>query len=389
MDQITLSANRVGPIRSENLMGRAFKVFPAVLVREQVLNNNLGATFLPAEEIEASVDAWNSIPVTLRHPTQRGQPISARQPGVLNASGIGFLFNARYQDGALKADVYLDPARLSAIEDAGKAINRVEQGEVVEVSTGFTTRVEPETGAHNGERYEAVLRGIRPDHFAVLDNEKGACSVDDGCGLGANAHQEAEDMGRIERLLVDMKAALGIFGESPTATQDEPSAENAQESTMKRDEMIAHLEEQGLDPAFLADLSDCRLKALVGAEDTEEAANAAPSDEDAGESVTLSREAYDGLMQRLDKLEQAAEPAINEIERERADLIETLAANERCTFTADELKAKGLPELKKLAAMAQIRSYGGRPLPTPDATNTEPAFMPVRPYWETPNSEAN
>lgn len=186
MNHITLAVQVAGPVRTETLMGRDFRVFPAVLVREQVLNNNLGPTFLPAEEIAASVDAWNGIPVVIRHPRSRGMPVSARSPEVLNARGAGFLFRSRFEKAALKADVFIDVSRAGEMEDTGDVVNQVDSGEIGELSTGFGTNLEKVEGTFGGKKFSAILRDIRPDHLALLPDEVGACSVSDGCGLGVN-----------------------------------------------------------------------------------------------------------------------------------------------------------------------------------------------------------
>jgi hypothetical protein len=181
------AVHRTGAVTNATLQGRDYKVFPAVLVQEQVLNNNLGATFLPAEEIEASADAWNAIPVVEKHPTMRGRAISARDPRILNDRGVGMLFNARAEGGKLRADVYVEIARLEALPDTAAYIANAEAGESGELSTGFGASLEAVKGVHNGKPYDYVMRGIIPDHLALLPGEVGACSVGDGCGLGANA----------------------------------------------------------------------------------------------------------------------------------------------------------------------------------------------------------
>lgn len=186
MEHLVLAVHAAGPVRTEEFWGRSFRVFPAVLVKEQVLNNNLGATFLPAEEIAKSVDAWNAMPVVVRHPKTRGAPVSARSPEILNSRGAGFLFRARFEDAALKADVFLDMERTAALPDAGDVVNQVDAGQMGELSTGFGTNLEKVAGTFDGQPYEVILRDIRPDHLALLPDEVGACSVADGCGLGVN-----------------------------------------------------------------------------------------------------------------------------------------------------------------------------------------------------------
>lgn len=183
---VTLVVQTIGEAREEKLMDTAYSVYPCVLVREQVLTNNIGRTYLPAAEIEASTAAWNSIPVVIRHPKKRGMHVSARDPGVLNERGVGFLFNAKTENGELKAEVWLNKARIATVEGAADAVNTVNGGKATEVSTAFTTNVEKKAGEFNGKTYDVVLHDLVPDHLALLPDETGACSVEDGCGLGVN-----------------------------------------------------------------------------------------------------------------------------------------------------------------------------------------------------------
>lgn len=372
MEHLTLSVQQVGPLRTEEFMGREHRVFPAVLVRSQVLHNNLGATFLPADEIQQSADAWNGIPVVIRHPMRRGMPISARAPGVLNATGAGFLFNARAEGGALKADVYVDVDRARNVKDAGAVVANVEGGKVGEVSTGFATHIEPTKGTHDGEPYDAVMRGIRPDHLALLVEERGACSVDDGCGLGVNAGQEPGWIARLKQWVQEI-VDRPVTGDSIN-----------EESNMERKTLIAQLAEAGpLDAETLAKLSDCQLNALAGNAEPEPE----PEDEPAADD-DLRREVAE-LRAELAAVKDVAAAANADREAEKTKLVGKLAANDRCAYDTDELKAKGLDELRKLDAMLRGVSYAGQGGPKGPSETATLTHMPVRPYWDTsPAKEA-
>lgn len=168
-------------------MGREFRVVPATLVRSQILHNNLGATYLPAEDITQEwADTANGAPVVIDHPTSRGVPISARDPAVLNARGVGFLFRTRAENGTLKGDVYLDESRASEVEGLSAILEKLDASEKVELSTGFPVAVENSSGVVDGESYEKVIHPQGFDHLAVFADKVGACSVSDGCGLAAN-----------------------------------------------------------------------------------------------------------------------------------------------------------------------------------------------------------
>ena len=57
----------------------------------------------------------------------------------------------------------------------------------MELSTGlFTDNDETAGVSPKGRNYEAVARNHRPDHMAVLPDQVGACSINDGCGVLVN-----------------------------------------------------------------------------------------------------------------------------------------------------------------------------------------------------------
>lgn len=190
---LTLRAAALAPARTVNWMGRPFRVVPAVLVRSQVLHNNLGRTFLPADEItEEWADSWNGIPVLIGpHPAVRGVAASGRNPEILNARGAGWIFAARAnhaQDGArrLTGEVWLDTSRVDAVPGLSAVLAAVDAGQPVELSTGFATTPEQRTGNFQGQQYDWILHPQGADHLVISTEMTGACSVSDGCGLGVN-----------------------------------------------------------------------------------------------------------------------------------------------------------------------------------------------------------
>ena len=368
VENVTIATHAIGPMREDMLMGRRMRVVPAVMVREQVLSNNLGATFLPRDEIAASVDSWNGMPVVLRHPTRGGQPVSARSRDVLDARGLGMVLNAREEDGALKADLYIDIERMEAVPEADQIMARMSRGEIGELSTGFGTILERRAGAHNGRDYEAVMRNIKPDHLALLVEERGACSVDDGCGLGVNQEEKMNDTDRMPGWFARVWATL--------------ARTLSMESEMTRDEMLA----------ALAQKSDCELRAMLSA--PEEAEEVAQPEEVVAEPETETEEQQTEpvevaeLRAKVAELEAALAPRVEAENAERAELAKTLASNARCAFNADELSAKSLDELRKLDQMLKPETYAGRPAPRAHNRSEPMAHMPVRPYWAT-NAEVN
>ena len=185
----TLVANLAGQTRRETRDGREFIVAPVSMIVPGVLNGSSGALFYPADEIRKSVDAWNGMPLTLGHPLARdGKFPSARSPEVMDKQGLGTLYNTRFVNGKLAADAWFDLNRLATVDN--RVLISLQSGTPIELSTGLSVDNEDasEGSHHEGTPYEKIARNYRPDHLAILVDQKGACSINDGCGVLINAN---------------------------------------------------------------------------------------------------------------------------------------------------------------------------------------------------------
>lgn len=185
-------ANVSGKVRREKLHGRDYLVAPLTMLREQVLNGSDGPLFYPAVEWRRYPGSWNGMPLVVRHPVdEQGKPTTARDPGVLAQQWIGNVYRSAAGD-SLTAEAWFDEAATRAQDKAlpgpQQMIPRLNRGEPIELSTGlFTDNVPAPAGAvHNGVAYTHVATNYRPDHLAILPDQKGACSVADGCGVLVN-----------------------------------------------------------------------------------------------------------------------------------------------------------------------------------------------------------
>jgi len=167
-------------IARKNLEGRPHLVVPTVMIREGTWAGSDGPVTYAAEVLRRSVNAWNGKPVVVYHPDMYGHSF-AGTPEVFDGQKVGVIFNTRFEDGKLKADVWLDVARLEAVDP--RVLQSLQRREVVEVSTGVCV-------SHNGTRNSAgafVAEGLGPDHLAILPDQRGACSIADGAGLLRNS----------------------------------------------------------------------------------------------------------------------------------------------------------------------------------------------------------
>lgn len=329
-------------------MGREYRVVPATLVQSQVLNNNLGRTFLPPEAITDSwAQASNDAPVVLDHPTMRGQPISARGKDVLNARGLGRIYNVRVQNGALKGDVFLDPSRRSTIPELGVILAAIEAGQPTELSTGFPVNVTPTPGGvHNGEAFDVTITPAGPlDHLAVFADKRGACSVKDGCGLGVNHEGPCDDEATPEA----PPALPSALPEVPEPAANEAGESPSEERHMDREQMIAQLAQAGTDKEALNKLSDCQLKALLGT----------PQDEVTNESELWKR--LQEYRAENENLKARYQPIAENREKERVRMLDDVLAVPDRAWTDIECMNMSFEEIEKVhKAYCRRADYSGR-----------------------------
>ena len=178
-----ITVNLSGTIRREKLHGRDHVVVPLSLIVPGVLNGSKGPMYYSEAVVKQSTPLWNGQPIVVRHPTENGKPVSAKHPRILEKA-VGVVLQSEYRD-KLGAEAWLD------VEKTNKADSRIltalEAGSTMEVSTGLGTDERVANGSFNGKSYTSEATNLHPDHLAILPDEKGACSLEDGCGLNVNS----------------------------------------------------------------------------------------------------------------------------------------------------------------------------------------------------------
>lgn len=171
-------------LRREQHQGRPHLVVPVVMMREGVHSGNRGPILHQAIELGRHVASWNGIPVTVSHPAdERGNHVSANSPQNVEQA-VGRIYNSHMRDDRLCAEAWLDEEKLR--QESPRAYAAVLDGRPLDVSVGVFTDDELLSGEFNGETYDAVAHNYRPDHLALLPDERGACSWEDGCGVRVN-----------------------------------------------------------------------------------------------------------------------------------------------------------------------------------------------------------
>lgn len=212
----TIRTHAGGVTRVEQWDGKDWLVVETVAVISKVLNGEL----LPAESL-AIAEAWNGRAVPIRHPKANGLFVSANSPAILSEFNVGYFFNARTEPHPLGAklagEMWIDLERAQSIPDAAGVVERLNNGDTIEVSTAYFCMIRDETGTYNGEAYNGVQFDIKPDHVAILPDQEGACSIADGCGVGRTNSEEGEDAEPVANLDGAASAMVAVHLSPATA----------------------------------------------------------------------------------------------------------------------------------------------------------------------------
>ena len=190
--QITVNSG-IG-VRREKMGGREYLVAPVSMLVPGVLNGSKGPLLYPETEVVKNYGAWNYMPLTLDHPTDdKGNAVSARHPSVIEKFGLGFVFNVSTKKGKLDGEAWFDIQRVEEL--APDLISKLTSNQTIELSTGLSVDQKPVSNvgaSYKGKPYTAIAYNYRPDHLAILLHKRGACSLEDGCGVLVNEWTSAE-----------------------------------------------------------------------------------------------------------------------------------------------------------------------------------------------------
>lgn len=184
-------------ISTETIDGDEHIVIRGVVpvVDDVVMNGGL----YPAEEINKGFPSIEGNPMPLAHPKIGGEYVSANNPRAVNKFHIGaWAENVRKDADRVVMDMKLNK-RFAGASDGGKRLlERIENlqsdpdAKPIHVSTGLLLTREQNSGKSKGKKYSWVARNMRFDHVAILLDEPGAATPDEGVGIFVNADNSSE-----------------------------------------------------------------------------------------------------------------------------------------------------------------------------------------------------
>ncbi|WP_324710409.1 hypothetical protein [Pseudomonas citronellolis] len=185
---ITAKVNSAS-IRREQHNGREHIVIPSYTLPANVVMN--GGLY-PASEIDAHYKALEGTLAPLGHPTVNGKFVSAFSPEGIHTNHVGaFNRNVKKVGSRIAVEKWLDVEFAKNSENGRRLLERIEALEKGETADPIHTSIavfldrEPATNAE----YQWVARIHSVDHDAILLDEPGAATPEQGVGLMVNADQ--------------------------------------------------------------------------------------------------------------------------------------------------------------------------------------------------------
>lgn len=189
------SVANIAAIRHEKRNGRDVIVVPSATLPDDIVMNGIK---YPADEIEKSFKSLNRTPAPYGHPTINGKLVSARDPEGINVGYIGaWNENVRRENGRVFLDKVIDVEVANRTESGKAVLNAIEKGEPIHTSTGLLCELD----AANGDDYKYIARNMFFDHDAILLNEDGAATPDQGVGMLVNSSGEQEEIEVVNSVL--------------------------------------------------------------------------------------------------------------------------------------------------------------------------------------------
>jgi hypothetical protein len=192
------SVANVAKVRKEKRNGRDVLIVPSATLPDNVVMNGIR---YQADEIAKSFATLNKTPAPFGHPRINGKFVSARDPEGINLGWIGaHNENARQEGGRVLLDKVIDVEVANRTEQGKAVLAAIEAGEPVHTSTGLLCELEP---VEDDEGIRANARNIFFDHDAILLNEEGAATPEQGVGMLVNAKGEQEEIEVINSSLLE------------------------------------------------------------------------------------------------------------------------------------------------------------------------------------------
>lgn len=167
------------------------------IVDDIVMNGGL----YPAEEINNSYQTMERKLMPIGHPMVNGKYVSANDPQAVNDYYAGaWAQNVSKANDKVVMDVYVNKSVADTKPDGKRLIQRLDDmisgnnADPIHVSTGLLLNKEQKAGESKQKKYSWVAHNMQFDHIAILLDEPGAGTPDEGVGMFVNADGQEADV---------------------------------------------------------------------------------------------------------------------------------------------------------------------------------------------------
>ncbi len=316
--------------------------------------------FYPAMETNKSFESIEDTPAPIGHPmNERGEYISAKSGrGLLDYYAGAVNTNVRKVGDKVKMDVEINEKQAKAHPQGMKLLDALDKGDPIHVSTGLFLNTDEKSGEDkNGKSYSKVGRDFEFDHVAILLDEPGAATPNEGVGMFVNANGNKQEVEFAHLVIngdnVNDDPDMSLFSKFKAWVKSNSNLlanEDIQSMDMK--EKIAKLKEKG---KYKENMSD---EEVVNAYKTMMDDDSGDDDDkkQAGNSEIASlianavQSAVAPLNEKITSLEgQLASNANKELD-ELADYIASSEKGKSMGMNKDMVKSLGLESAKTMAA---------------------------------------
>lgn len=302
-------------IRREKRNGRDVIIVPSATLPDDVVMNDI---LYPAAEIAKSFKTLERTPAPLGHPTINGAFVSARDPEGINLGWIGaWNENVRQENGRVFLDKVIDVEVANRSEAGKRVLKAIDDAGPIHTSTGLLAMMD----AANGDvSYKFTARDIEFDHDAILLDEEGAATPDQGVGMMVNsAGNEIQVVNSVIEDDADRELGWAV------------------------DQAVRALEKKARAPLYER-ITRALTEAILGSEREQPSTNKTKDDDD------MDKVQFDALSQKVDALSESLKPdalatAIgNVFDAKMKPVTDQLTALQNDQKAKDEAELTGLRE---------------------------------------------
>lgn len=191
--------NSASNITTETIDGKPHIVVRGItpVVDDIVMNRKL----YPAAEIAKAYNTLERNPMPFGHPKVDGKHVSARDVRAVNNYHVGAWFqNVTHNSGKVSGDMYVDRQYAEGSEKGKRLVNRLDEMaagtnvDPIHISTGLLYSGIAANGESKGKKYNEIATNMVFDHVAVLLDEPGAGTPEEGVGIFVNADGEEQQI---------------------------------------------------------------------------------------------------------------------------------------------------------------------------------------------------